>query len=468
MARIPVFTIAILLFFIASFQASSATSKPTGLSMKLIRRDLLFPGNLTTFQRIRRLVQLSVRAQNFDSFPSLNQSEDNVLVRLPIGRVPESYAYVVEFKIGSQFHPVKLLMDTGSSLIWTQCEPCIQCYPQKVPIYDSRTSTSYSKLPCTHELCQGENNRFRCYNNECVYNIQYGATSRRNSPRTKGVASFEAFQFPVDTVHTTVINDMIFGCSNDNPNIDFANGQISGILGLSRGPDGLASQLAKRGIIENRFSYCLVPFHDVLRQPTILRFGDHIPLPVGNLQYTDFILYPGRNHYYVELLDISVGFQKKGFESIPGMFELRQDGSGGSLIDSGTVVSTIDENTIGRNAYKEVMAEFQAYYDKKNFRRKVGQVEEKFELCYYNKAGFRDFVTMTLHFEGGDYFIDGKYMHYFADEEEEGEGYFCVALFKSSKTILGAWQQQNMRIIYDMNGGGFQWITEICANDHFP
>ncbi|MBA0676154.1 hypothetical protein Goari_017659 [Gossypium aridum] len=207
---------------------------------------------------------------------------------------------------------------------------------------------------------------------------------------------------------------MIFGCSNDNPNIDFANGQISGILGLSRGPDGLASQLAKRGIIENRFSYCLVPFHDVLRQPTILRFGDHIPLPVGNLQYTDFILYPGRNHYYVEL----------------------QDGLGGSLIDSGTVVSTIDENTIGRNAYKE--------------------------------AGFRDFVTMTLHFEGGDYFIDGKYMHYFADEEEEGEGYFCVALFKSSKTILGAWQQQNMRIIYDMNGGGFQWITETCANDHFP
>ncbi|TYG82436.1 hypothetical protein ES288_D01G087900v1 [Gossypium darwinii] len=440
MAQIPVFTIAILLFFIAFFQASSATSKPTGLSMKLIRRDLLFPGNLTTFQRIRRLVQLSVRAQNFDFFPSRNQSEDNVLVRLPIGRVPESYAYVVEFKIGSQFHPVKLLMVTGSSLIWTQCEPCIQCYPQKVPIYDSRTSTSYSKLPCTHELCQGENNRFRCYNNECVYNIQYGATSRRNSPRTK------------------VINDMIFGCSNDNPNIDFANGQISGILGLSRGPDGLASQLAKRGIIENRFSYCLVPFHDVLKQPTILRFGDHIPLPVGNLQYTDFILYPGRNHYYVELLDISVGFQKKGFESIPGMFELRQDGLGGSLIDSGTVVSTIDdlstdENTIGRNAYKEVMAEFQAYYDKKNFRRKVGQVEEKFELCYYNKAGFRDFMTMTLHFEGGDYFIDGKYMHYFADEEEEGEGYFC---------------QQNMRIIYDMNGGGFQWITETCANDHFP
>lgn len=52
---------------------------------------------------------------------------------------------------------------------------------------------------------------------------------------------------------------------------------------------------------------------------------------------------------------------------------------------------------------------------------------ENFELCYVNKPGFRDFATMTLHFEGGDYIIDGKYMHYFADED----GHFCVALFKT-------------------------------------
>lgn len=52
---------------------------------------------------------------------------------------------------------------------------------------------------------------------------------------------------------------------------------------------------------------------------------------------------------------------------------------------------------------------------------------ENFELCYVNKPGFRAFATMTLHFEGGDYIIDGKYMHYFADED----GHFCVALFKT-------------------------------------
>ncbi|KAK8313030.1 hypothetical protein V6Z11_D01G082900 [Gossypium hirsutum] len=361
MVQIPLFPISILfLCFITFFQATSASSKPTGLSMKLIRRTYF-------------------RAQNFDSFLSLNQSEDNVLVHLPLCRVPKDLAYV-------------LLMDT-SSLIWTQCAPCIKCYQQKTSLYNSRISMTYRKLPSNQPFCQGRNSPFRCHNNECVYDIRYGDLSQPTTPRTKGVASFKTFHIHVDSSHTRVINDMIFGCSNDNSDTGFENSQISGILGLSRGPDGLTSQLAKRGIIQNLFSYCL----------------------------------------------------KMGFESIRGMFELRKDGLGGSLIDSRTLVSRIDENTVRRNAYQE----------------------KSFEVFYYNKVGFRDFATMTLHFKGGDYLIDGKYMHYFSNKKK-GEGYFCVALSKSSKTILGAWQQQNMRIIYDMNGGRLQWVTETCANDHSP
>ncbi|MBA0580293.1 hypothetical protein Gorai_022520 [Gossypium raimondii] len=268
-------------------------------------KDLLFPRNLTTFQRIKRLVQLSVRAQNFDSFLSLNQSEDNVLVHLPLCHVPKDLAYVVEFKIGNKPQTVKLLMDT-SSLIWTQCAPCIKCYQQKTSLYNSRISMTYKKLPSNQPFCQGQNSPFRCHNNECVYDIRYGDLSQPTTPRTKGVASFETFYIPVDSSHTRVINDMIFGCSNDNSDTGFENSQISGILGLSQGPDGLTSQLAKRGIIQNRFSYWLVPFHDELKRPSILRFRDNIPRPVENLRSTPF-LNIDRNHYSVELLDISVG-----------------------------------------------------------------------------------------------------------------------------------------------------------------
>ncbi|MBA0606636.1 hypothetical protein Godav_019075 [Gossypium davidsonii] len=196
-------------------------------------------------------------------------------------------------------------MDT-SSLIWTQCAPCIKCYQQKTSLYNSRISMTYRKLPSNQPFCQGRNSPFRCHNIECVYNIRYGDLSQPTTPRTKGVASFETFHIPIDSSHTRVINDMIFGCSNDNSDTGFENSQISRILGLSRGPDGLTSQLAKRGIIQNRFSYCLVPFHDELKRPSILRFEDNIPRPVENLQSTPF-LNIDRNHYYVELLDISVG-----------------------------------------------------------------------------------------------------------------------------------------------------------------
>ncbi|WRX29322.1 Xylanase inhibitor [Theobroma cacao] len=131
--------------------------------MKLIRKDSLYPGNLTKVERIKRLLQFSeFRAQYLDSVLSPNATADLDTVRVPIGRVPDNHLYVVELKIGSRLHLVKLLMDTGSGLIRTQCRPCKKCFRQRLPMYDSQASTSYHKLPCTHPLCQGDNKRYKC------------------------------------------------------------------------------------------------------------------------------------------------------------------------------------------------------------------------------------------------------------------------------------------------------------------
>ncbi|KAK5844724.1 hypothetical protein PVK06_000865 [Gossypium arboreum] len=111
---------------------------------------------------------------------------------------------------------VKLLMDTGSSLIWTQCVPCIKCCQQKTSLYNSRIFMTYSQ--------------FGCHNNECIYDIRYGDLSQPTIPRTKGVASFKTFHILVDSSHARVINDIIFGCSNDNSDTGFENSPILGIL----------------------------------------------------------------------------------------------------------------------------------------------------------------------------------------------------------------------------------------------
>lgn len=447
----------LFLFLIPFFQVSFATSsKPTtGLSMRLIRRDSLFQGNLTKSQRIKTLLQLS----------NLNESASDMDdIHLPTSRVRETFLYVVETNLGTPGLPVKLIMDTGGNLIWTQCRPCQNCFPQTVPIYDSQASPTYHKLPCSHELCQGDYRRFDCVENECVYDIRYGVVTSPNSPRTKGVASFESFQFTIDDVHgTRVVDDMIFGCSNDNTNFEFSGGQVSGILGLSLAPDSLGSQLAKKGVANYRFSYCLAPFHDETVQHGVLRFGDDIRIPAGNIQTTNFVVTTGRYPYFMELLDISVGFHLMGFQELPDMFLIREDGAaGGCLIDSGFIIGTIDQRTPGRNAYKEVMQVFQAYYESQGLRRIIGKVVENLPLCFRKKRGFKNFLTMTYHFNGGDYVLDGKYVHYFNEEDK----YFCVALRPSTRTIIGAWHQQNMRLIYNMNIGALQWVTENCANDH--
>ncbi|KAJ4839746.1 hypothetical protein Tsubulata_026023 [Turnera subulata] len=435
-----------------------ATSNPTGFSLNLIPRDSpvspLYPGNLTNLQRIERLIKFSnARGYYLENFSNPNATTtpepDNIRFTL----LRDNFFYMVQVGIGSQQIPEFLLMDTGGGLIWTQCLPCTNCYNQHFPIYNSQASTSYRKLPCDHPLCSGPQPLYQCVNNECRYQYSYGGGAS-----TAGVASIETFKFTISPVEAKLFDGIIFGCSNDNRNVQFAkNGVISGIFGLSKSPDSLVSQLWDS--IDRKFSYCLVPFDQAIQAPSVLRFGEDIPILPGNLQTTKFVTPPGSYYYYLHLLDISVGLTRIGFA--PEIFQIRPDGQGGCVIDSGALISRIDQTTIGRNAYRAVMGAFQRYYDAKGLQR-IGQVPQGFALCYKNRPDFNDFVTMTYHFEGANYVLDGKYVHYFDNDA----GYFCVALTPGNgRTILGAWHQQNMRIVYDGNIGALQFTTEDCTKD---
>ncbi|XWS51914.1 hypothetical protein CRYUN_Cryun11dG0022700 [Craigia yunnanensis] len=81
-------------------------------------------------------------------------------------------------------------MDTGGGLIWTQCKPCKNCFPQNLGIYDPRASASYGTLPCDHPLCHGDGGLYNCVEGQCPYNVRYGGGAS-----TRGIASLESFQF---------------------------------------------------------------------------------------------------------------------------------------------------------------------------------------------------------------------------------------------------------------------------------
>ncbi|XP_007212353.1 aspartic proteinase nepenthesin-2 [Prunus persica] len=453
----PLFVTSLFLCLISISTFHPTYSKPNGgFSLKLIPRDSpespLYPGNLTVVERIQRMIKFTeARAHILDLISSSNYStiEPNNL-----SLIRDSFFYMVQVGIGTPVEFQFLLMDTGGGLIWTQCQPCINCYRQtKTHIFVPSQSSTYRRLPCDHPLCHGDLPLYQCVNDECVYNIGYGGGSS-----TRGVVSYETFTFPLDATRT--IDNMIFGCSNDNRNIQFSiHGVISGIMGLSLSPDSLVSQLADQ--TQRRFSYCLVPFTEAQMQPSVLRFGDTIPLPSSNVYTTPFVTPGGSNYYHLNLLDISVGMRPLMFP--PGTFTARIGFSGGFFIDSGALISQLDQNLVNeRNVYREVMRAFQNHYDSFHLQR-LGRVPEGFPLCYKYPPEFNQFASLTYQLEGGNYVVDPKYVNFYNTQA----GYFCVAMMPGTgKSILGAWHQQNMRVTYNGAINSLQFSTETCANDH--
>ncbi|OMP04484.1 Peptidase A1 [Corchorus olitorius] len=434
--------------------AFSDSPNPLGLSIRATIDDS--PGsplyqieNLTIAGRVERLINISnarVNYLNSNLHKNAKPNPDNIR----IGIYRDFLFYAVGFTIGSQQHPVKLLLDTGGGLIWTQCQPCSHtCFPQRLPMFDPRLSSTYSKLPCSHQFCQGPNRIYDCVSGQCVYNVSYCGGSW-----TAGIASFESFQFPMSSGHMGSFNNIIFGCSYQSSDFAFKNNEISGIFGLGMSPDSMVTQFAP--VIQSRFSYCLIPFPDAMPRPLILRFGEDIPQRPHLQSALMWQVQLSPIFYYLELLDITVANHRIGFH--PDTFRIRPDGSGGLFIDSGALFSFIDTNTVGINAYETVMQVYQAYYGSRGLRRIRGTLG--FELCYETPPSYRDYASITFHLNGADYTVPGIYGHFTLS----GHG-FCVAIIKGTASILGAWHQQNKRIIYDRNRALIQFGDEQCVND---
>ncbi|KAK2640142.1 hypothetical protein Ddye_027937 [Dipteronia dyeriana] len=439
-----------------------SASKSVGFRLKLIPRDSpespLYPGNLTKLERFQRSVYFShARANYMTSVSTTNRNAtlkpDNIVVHMAYD---DGY-YIGEVGIGTPPVPVLLVVDTGGGQIWTQCEPCENCFPQDSPRYDSRASSTYQRLPCEHPFCSGDHPLYQCVDNVCVYGTTYYAGSV-----TKGFASVESFFFnDIDGGSDIVASPVIFGCSHISLNFKFAEGrQISGIMGLNLSPDSLLSQLGDG--IDNRFSYCMPPSSEATA-PLILRFGNDIPYDTGMIQTTSFFTVPGMHYYMLSLLDISINSIRLHFP--PGTFDrsVEHSTTAGFVIDSGAPLTLIDEHTNHVNAYKVLTDALKLYYVSYGLQEKVFAGSD--EICYDEKPDFYEHPTITYHFVGADYTVDSRFVSTrFVGHQPN---YFCINIIKGSGvSILGANDQQNRRIIYDNNMNSIQFFPEECAHDH--
>ncbi|KAE9451824.1 hypothetical protein C3L33_16275, partial [Rhododendron williamsianum] len=138
--------------------------------------------------------------------------------------------YLMNFSIGTPPNSYSSFMDTGSDLIWTQCQPCLECLPQSNP-FDPKKSSTFSNVSCTSQFCLDllpDSNCNPFYG--CVYICKYGS----GNSITSGFLGTETFTF-----EKVKVPKVTFGCGLFNLGFDGSEG----LIGLGRGPLSLISQL---------------------------------------------------------------------------------------------------------------------------------------------------------------------------------------------------------------------------------
>jgi hypothetical protein len=187
-----------------------------GFSVDLIHRDSplspFYNPSETPLQRIANALRRSITRVNHFKPTSSNSLSPNELPRSEI--VAIGGEYLLKYSIGTPPVPVLGIADTGSDLIWLQCEPCTDCYDQTDPIFDPAESETYINVSCSASECQslrGTSCESSSSSSSCKYSVSYGDNSY----------SFGNLAIDTLTLESTAsapvsLSNIVVGCGHDN------------------------------------------------------------------------------------------------------------------------------------------------------------------------------------------------------------------------------------------------------------
>ncbi|KAI5013306.1 hypothetical protein ZWY2020_028260 [Hordeum vulgare] len=432
-----------LLLVLPSFPISSASCR--GIRLELTHADTR--GDFTGIERIRRAADRSHRRVN-----GLLAAAPPSPATLQSGGADETAAvhasaatYLVDLAIGTPPLPITTVLDTGSDLIWTQCNaPCRKCFPQPTPLYAPARSATYANVSCRSSPCEAlRNPRYHCSAPDpgCAYYFSYG-----DGTSTDGTLATETLTLGSGTT----VRGIAFGCGTENLG---STDNSSGLVGMGRGPLSLASQLGitlKYPTI-TRFSYCFTPFSDKTASPLFL--GPSATLSTASPPVR---AEPGRrrrsSYYYLTLEGITVGETLLPID--PAIFQLSPMGGGRFIIDSGTTFTTLEERAF------VVLARAVA--------ARVGLplasgVHLGLSLCFAAPEGKTEAVDVSrlvFHFDGAGMALPRE--SYVV--EDRNVGVACLVMVSMrGMSVLGSLQQQSMHFLYDLDGGVLSFEPAECG-----
>lgn len=332
--------------------------------------------------------------------------------------------YYVKIGLGSPAKYYPVIMDTGSSFSWLQCQPCrIYCHNQAGPIFDPSASKTYKSLPCDRSECSSLkratlNDPFcEANSHTCIYTASYGD------------ASFSIGYLSQDRLTlnpSQVLPSFVYGCGQDNQGLF---GMAAGIIGLARDKLSLLAQTSyKYGY---GFSYCLPSAKG--GQGGVLSIGTASLGTLSSFKFTPMVTDP-RNPslYFIGLSGITVAGKPLGVSAATYKVP--------TIIDSGTVITRLPTPVYStlKDTFVKIM--------KRKYTKASGY--SILDTCFKGSlASVTAVPPIQLVFQGGAALnLAPKNILI------EIEDLVCLAFTGSKElAIIGNHQQQTFKVAYDVS-----------------
>lgn len=320
-----------------------------------------------------------------------------------------------------------VVVDTGSSLSWIQCEPCtVYCHPQVGSHFNPSASHSYQRLSCGTYQCSSLkdatlNSPMCTTSNTCIYTATYGDQSFSVGYLSKDSLSFGTESLP----------GFVFGCGQDNEGLF---GKSAGLVGLAKNSLSMLSQLSTK--YGKAFSYCL---------PTATLFGK-----AGGGGFLSIGITSNSAYKFTPMLsdsrDPTLYFLKLSAISVSGkpLSVAASDYSVPTIIDSGTTISRLA--TPVYTALREVLVKIISS------KYKIAEAFSILDSCFVGSSDEISAIvpSVQLIFQGGAV-LNLEPQNVVIEVEK---GTTCLSFAANSNlrdiAIIGNQQQQTFEVVYDI------------------
>ncbi|KAJ1699833.1 hypothetical protein LUZ63_008345 [Rhynchospora breviuscula] len=335
--------------------------------------------------------------------------------------------YVTRIGLGTPATSYVMVVDTGSSLTWLQCSPCVvSCHAQAGPVFNPKTSNSYRQVTCTASECSALEsatlNPSACStSNVCIYQASYGDSSFSVGYLSRDTLTFAGSSVP----------NFIYGCGQDNEGLF---GRSAGLIGLARNKLSFLYQLAPS--LGNSFAYCLPS----TSSSGYLSIGSYNP---GQYSYTPMVSSSlDDSLYFLQFSSISVNGRPIGVASSAYNTP--------TIIDSGTVISRLpsdvyDALSTAVSAAMKGTPKASAY--------------SILDTCFKGSSSKLRAPAVSLTFQGGAT-LKLPTDNVFIDVDSSTT---CLAFAPSSRVaIVGNTQQQSFSVLYDVGKSRIGFAAGGC------